>query len=109
MGLVKNNYEVKKLGIVLPKAYARIIRIDKNVVTNYACATFAIQSNRDNTVNKEPLEIVKVDFPLNTNEVDFKTAYETAKKQFIVKNEDGNTTQTVTMPFFGWDNDIVEN
>lgn len=109
MGLVKENYEVKKLGVVLPKAYARIVRINKDIVTNYACATFAIQSNRDNAVNKEPLEIVKVDFPLNTKEVDFKTAYETAKKQFIIKNENGEVTQTVTMPFYGWEDDIVEN
>ena len=54
MGLYKQNYESKKLGIVLPEAYALIKALHIN--GEYGRAIFEIQTSRDNCFEKEPIE-----------------------------------------------------
>ena len=111
MGLKTTNYEVKKLGIVIPTAYA-IIK-DLHIKGEYARADFIIQSNRTSTADKEPLEVVKVEFGLNRNESPFITAYKTAKGQHYENkyNEKTNKVERVVVNnsvLYGWEDDIVE-
>lgn len=109
MGLKTTNYEVKKLGIALPNAYAIItdLRLDRKK----GYATFAIQATRDNAENLNPIDTVKVTFDVNLNENPFITAYREAASQRIVEMYDPHTgnmvEQLVNMPFYGWTNDIV--
>ena len=110
MGLKTTNYEVKKLGIVLPTAYA-IIK-DLYIKGEYARADFVIQANRTATSEKEPLEIVKVEFALNRNESPFITAYKTAKGQHYENkyNEETKQVEKVVVNnsiFYGWQDDYV--
>ena len=110
MGLKTTNYEVKKLGIVLPTAYA-IIK-DLYIKGEYARADFVIQANRTATSEKEPLEIVKVEFALNRNESPFITAYKTAKRQHYENkyNEETKQVEKVVVNnsiFYGWQDDYV--
>lgn len=110
MGLKTTNYEVKKLGITLPVAYAIIknLRINGNEGT----AEFAVQSTRDTATSLSPIETVKVNFIVNRNENPFVTAYEKAKSQKEVTqwNEETHKIETVLVgePFYGWEDDIVE-
>ena len=110
MGLKTTNYEVKKLGIVLPTAYA-IIK-DLYIKGEYARADFVIQANRTATSEKEPLEIVKVEFALNRNESPFITAYKTAKGQHYENKYNEKTKQVEKVVvnnsiFYGWQDDYV--
>lgn len=110
MGLKTTNYEVKKLGIVSPTAYA-IIK-DLYIKGEYARADFVIQANRTATSEKEPLEIVKVEFALNRNESPFITAYKTAKGQHYENryNEETKQVEKVVVNnsiFYGWQDDYV--
>ena len=109
MGLKTTNYEVKKLGIVLPQAYAIIknLRIDGNNGT----AEFAVQSTRDTATSLSPIETVKVSFEVNRNENPYITAYEKAKSQREERqwNEETHKIETVLVGehFYGWEDDIV--
>ena len=110
MGLKTTNYEVKKLGIVLPTAYA-IIK-DLFIKGEYARADFVVQATRTATADKEPLEIVKVEFALNRNESPFITAYKTAKGQHYESkyNEETDKVEKVVVNnsvFYGWEDDYV--
>ena len=107
MGLKTKNYVVKKTDTPLAEAYAIIKNLE--IYGNYARADFAIQASREKAQEIEPHEIIPVEFPLDRNENPFVTAYKTATKEITVKDENGNVVQIVKMPFFGWDNDIVEN
>lgn len=77
MGLKTFNYEVKKLGITVPTAYA-IIR-NMEIHGSKGKAEFIIQSTRETTKTKEPLERFYLDFCVNRNENPYITAYNTAK------------------------------
>jgi hypothetical protein len=109
MGLKTTNYEVKKLGIALPIAYAKI----ENLVIRgkYARADFVIQIDRKATESKAPIERVSVEFALNRNESPFVTAYNTAKMSYKGNaiNEETGEIERVTKynPFYGWEDDIV--
>ena len=115
MGLKTTNYEVKSMGITLPEAYA----IVKDLTTkgNSGFAIIAVQSSRENA-NKvvkgemKALEEVRIDFNVTRETNDRITAYEKAKSQKIVRqwNEETRTMEdvVVSMPFYGWEDDIVE-
>lgn len=109
MGLKTTNYEVKKLGITLPIAYAKI----ENLVIRgkYARADFVIQTDRNATESKAPIERVSVEFALNRNESPFVTAYNTAKMSYednAINEETGKVEKVVKYnPFYGWVDDIV--
>lgn len=109
MGFKTTNYEVKKLGIVLPEAYAIISRITVSGESGFA--EFAIQSSRDNALKLEPIETVRVDFKVDRNESPYVTAYCRAQAQKEVKrmNHDTGTLEDILVRehFYGWENDII--
>jgi hypothetical protein len=108
MGFKKTNYEVKKLGITLPEAYANIRNLKIDGENGYA--EIVVQSTREATGKLAPLETVRVDFKVNSNENPFVTAYNTAKGQKTVKMFNTETHQVedkvVNMPFYDWTDDI---
>ena len=109
MGLKKENYEIKELGLTLPAAYAIIHRLE--IDGNNGIAEFYIQSSpRENAVNLKPLKREFIRFKVDRNENPFITAYKEAKKV---------TTETLVMngkeekvefraTFAEWTDDIVE-
>jgi hypothetical protein len=111
MGLKTTYYEIKKLGITLPEAYAVIDRI---VADRGRCyASFAVSTSRENALKKEPLERVEINFEYsiaNDNIDLFALAYEKAKGT-AVRQRWNEKTQAVedyeeAMPFNGWQDDI---
>lgn len=110
MGLKTTNYTVKDLGITLPTAYAIIKEISLSP-TDWVNATFIIQSNRANTVNLKPLEIIKINFKWDRKTNIVEMAYNLAKSKITdyVYNEEKGIHEEIEkeMPLFGWDNDIV--
>ena len=108
MGFKKANHEVKKLGIVLPEAYAIIRKMQIDGENGYA--EIVVQSTRENTGKLTPIETVRVDFKVNRNENPFVTAYNAPKAQKTVKMFNTETRQVedklVNMPFHDWEDDI---
>lgn len=109
MGFKTNNYEVKKLGITLPEAYAIIKSLTVEGESGFA--EFAIQSTRDNSLKMRPVETIRVDFKVNRNESPYITAYRQAKSQKEVRKFNSATrlqeTVLVNEPFYDWYDDIV--
>ena len=111
MGLKTSYYEIKKLGITLPEAYAVIYRI---VADRGRCYTsFAVSTSRENALKKEPLEKVEINFEYSiaNDKVNlFALAYEKAKGT-VKKQRWNDETKAVeeyeeAMPFNGWQDDI---
>ena len=109
MGLVKNNHEVKGLGITLPTAYAYLknLKIDGET----AIAEFYIQASRENAKNLEPLEKKTLRFKVDRNKNPYETAYIESKKQ-VEKEQPNSVTGEVEKVlidgiFTGWVDDIV--
>ena len=114
MGLKTKNYEVKKLGITLPEAYAIVKDLTVRGKSGYA--VIAVQSSRENAEKvvdgtMSALEEHRIDFTVNRDENDRATAYAKAKSQKEVTqfNEETMKLETVTVnePFYGWEDDIV--
>ena len=61
MGLKTTNYEVKKLGITLPQAYAIIGKVEMSD-NGSGYANIHIQTTRENALTLQPIEIRRVDF-----------------------------------------------
>ena len=91
MGLTKQNHTIEKLGITLPKAYAKIvnIQVDKN---GEAYATFAIQQSREEIGTLRALDQINIDMRIDKTAPIFEQLYIKAKEE----------------QFVGWDDDIVE-
>lgn len=114
MGLIKDNYVSKTLGITVPHAYA----IVKNVSTDgpIGRATFIVQSSRENAFNYRPLDEFEIEFEVNRNESPFITAYNAAKgstTETVVEwdaqqNQYVTHDRTVEGVFYGWEDDIEE-
>lgn len=110
MGLKTTNYDVKKLGITLPKAYAVVknLRIDGES----AVADFSIQATRENSFKLQPIETARVYFKVDRNENPYVTAYRVAKGSKEVQEFKPETGKMETVvkhePFHGWEDDIVE-
>lgn len=105
MGLKKYNYEIKELGITVPTAYAVIKKlvIDGKI----GIAHFAIQS----ATNKQPLEIKKFMFAVDSNTNPYETAYIESKKR-VKKSEWNEQTQKNEAVekdgiFTGWEDDDI--
>lgn len=110
MGLKTTNYLVKKSGITLPTAYAKIrtLVLDSD---GRIRATFGIQQSREYCDKYDPIEVVSVH---TKNKWDRKTplekvAYEAVKKEvYIEKSRDGvDETKTDYNALYGWTDDIV--
>ena len=130
MALKKTNYELKELGIVLPKAYAFIHRIDCDRCTETVTeevngkvssrqvdkfkgvAEFYVQNApRENAMGLKPFERHVVHFTCNANENPVAAAYIEAKGTHIVAEYNSTTNQYVEVEkpyiFNGWEDDIV--
>lgn len=110
MGLKKENYEIKELGLTLPAAYAIIHRLE--IDGNNGIAEIYIQSSpRENAVTLKPLKREFIRFKVDRNENPFITAYKEAKKITIqtVVNKDGEEEKVeFKAPFADWTDDIVQ-
>ena len=130
MALKKTNYELKELGIVLPKAYAFIHRIDCDRCTETVTeevngkvssrqvdkfkgvAEFYVQNApRENAMGLKPFERHVVHFTCNADENPVAAAYIEAKGTHIVAEYNSTTNQYVEVEkpniFNGWEDDIV--
>ena len=108
MGLKTKNYIIEKSGIVLENAYAVVKKLI--VDRGKGVAIIGISNSRDNAINKEPLDEVKIKF---TYDIDVdnivQKAYETARGKKYVEKYDWENQQFYyeeeDMPFHGWEND----
>ena len=110
MGLKTTNYKVKKFGMTLPTAYAKVrtLVLESNGTVR---ATFGIQQSREHFDSYEPIEIVSVQ---TVNVWDRKTplekvAYEAVKQEtYKTINELGEEVEKTDFnALYGWNNDIV--
>ena len=131
MALKKTNYELKELGIVLPKAYAFIHRIEcdryaetvneevNGEVSSHqvdkfkGVAEFYVQNApRENAMGLKPFERHVVHFTCNANENPVAAAYIEAKGTHTVKEYNPETHEYVDVEkpnlFNGWEDDIVQ-
>lgn len=113
MGLYKENYESKKLGITLPKAYAIItdFKLKEFNGKTYGRAIFAIQTSREACTTKEPIETVILnEIELDRSKNVLTQCYEKMKEgeTFESLNPETNEKETITsgMPFYGWSDDV---
>lgn len=110
MGLKTTNYEVKKLGITLPEAYAIIgnLHIEKN---GSGYAEMYVQATRDNVLNLQPLETKRVDFVWDRQADIAETIYATAKVEKTAQryNRETKAQETVVTDtmFSDWEDDII--
>ncbi len=91
MGLIKNDgYTSEKLGITIPQAYARLISVSLDCNGN-ANAMFNIHQNREDTVEKSPVDQVYINTKVDKNLPIYEQIYIVAKEKI----------------FGGWEDDIV--
>lgn len=76
MGLYKQNYEVKDLGISLPEAFAIVRRIDRK--GNTGVAELWVHSSRENAKNLQPVEKKLVPFTCKDGDNPYEAAYNAA-------------------------------
>ena len=124
MGLKKENYEVKDLGITLPMAYAVVRKLDRYGDSGYA--ELWVHNSRENALNKNYLERHYVSFIIKDGKNPYEAAYEKAIKRPVrteVYYVDPVTGEELTEPgegaerktrevidpaiLDGWENDIV--
>ena len=76
MGLKKENYEVRDLGIALPVAYAVVRKLDRHGDSGYA--ELWIHNSRQNAKEKNFLERHSVSFTMKDGENPYEAAYKEA-------------------------------
>jgi hypothetical protein len=113
MGLKTKNYTVKKTGLTLPTAYAKLRTFVLNADDTIR-ATFGIHTSRENLDSYEPVDVVTVqggkwDRTTSLQEA----AYDMAKNEKRITQswdeEKKEPVETVEYgPLYGWDNDIVK-
>ena len=91
MGLKKSNYEVKKLGLVLPEAYAQIVDLTVGL-DGMATTKIAVQQNRACIAKCAPMESHTYSVPVDKDKPIHRQVYEKLKEKL----------------FKGWEDDIVE-
>lgn len=111
MGLKTTNYELTNLGLTLPEAYAIIHEL--RVCGNRGSAVFHIQSApRDKALELNPFKTIIVNFDWTRETNPLTAAYKEAKAMHYKKvwNETERRYEDVEnpMPFYGWQDDIVE-
>lgn len=124
MGLKKENYEVRDLGITLPMAYAVVRKLDRYGDSGYA--ELWVHNSRENALSKNYLERHSVSFKTVDGKNPYEAAYEEAIKRPVrtevyyvdpVTGEElaepgeeaERKTREVIDPAIldGWENDIV--
>lgn len=113
MGLYKENYESKKLGITLPKAYAYItdFKMRETNGKTYGRAIFSIQTSREACIEKAPIEeVILESVELDRDKNVLAQVYEKMKEGSTYEIEDPETHEMKTvssgMPFYGWSDDL---
>mgnify|MGYP003296404535 CR=1 FL=1 len=91
MGLKTTNYEVKKFGITVPTAYARLTNVSIDV-NGDAFGVFEIHQERDDLTTSEALDRVYLTTTINKDLPIYSQIYTKAKAEI----------------FTGWEDDIVE-
>lgn len=115
MGLRTTNYEIKKLGITLPQAYAIIgeVQIAKS---GSGFAKMYIQATRDNALNLQALEEKRIDFKWDRKQDIANCIYSAAKQKKTLIEQNGELDENgmpievevvVDEQFYGWYDDIV--
>lgn len=92
MGLKKSNYEVKKLGLVLPEAYAQIINLTVSL-DGTATVDVAVQQSRESIAKCLSFETVRYSIKVDKDKPIHRQVYEKLKEKL----------------FEGWEDDIVED
>ena len=110
MGLRKQNYEIKELGVTLPTAYALIKNLD--IDGSSGVAKIVVQQSRDLALTKEALEEVDIHFIINNrNENPYTAAYRAAKAINTVKIYNKQTGKYEDVQkyayFYDWQDDIT--
>lgn len=124
MGLKKENYEVKDLGITLPMAYAVVRKLDRHGDSGYA--ELWVHNSRENALDKNYLERHSVTFKIIDGKNPYEAAYEEAIKlrtttetyfvnpetnEEVVAGTEGAKAKVREIPapaiLDGWQNDIV--
>ena len=92
MGFIKKGeYTVKDLGIAVPNAYAKIGHVSINEA-GFAHATFNIQQNREDAIQKNPLERISITATIDKTQPIYAQLYVIAKES----------------EFADWEDDIIE-
>lgn len=124
MGLKKENYEVKDLGITLPVAYAVVRKLERYDDSGYA--ELWVHNSRENALSKNYLERHSVSFKTVDGKNPYEAAYEEAIKrpvrtevyyvdpvtgEELAKFAEGakrKTREVIDLAILdGWENDIV--
>jgi hypothetical protein len=87
MGLIKTNYMIEDMGIILPKAYAQINNISVGIDGN-AIATFLIQQSREDIINKDSCDTIIFRCPIDKTLPIHKQIYEKSKLEIFKDWED---------------------
>lgn len=111
MGLKTHNYQITELGMVLPKAYALLYEL--RLYGHSGTATFHIQASpRTNALSLKPLKTVIINFEWDRNLNPVEVAYTEAKAMRYRKQWDPAEKKYVDVdapqPFYGWEDDIID-
>ena len=91
MGLKTKDYKVDKYDIVLPEAYARLVRVSIDIQGD-ASGMFEINKTRKDMLTKESFEVKYVSCKIDKNLPIYEQLYNKAKET----------------KFAGWEDDIVD-
>lgn len=112
MGLKTTNFEAKKMGEILPEAYA-IIRSTVVNSNGQGVATIGVHRTRElaSNPNITPYHEEKIYFTVNRNVNDRETVYKKATTPYMTKEFNPETNMVedkeVKPFFYGWENDII--
>lgn len=110
MGLKTTNYKTNNTEIILPEAYAILESMD--LYKYSGVATFAIQANRESSLNIQPVEKIKVTFTWDRKENPVEAAYTEAKKIKTIEALSAYGEPyyiTIKGYFADWEDDIVSD
>lgn len=106
MGLKTKNYEVKKLGITIPEAYAVA---NLSIDGNSCYVTVKIQTSRKNAQKLESLETINTHYVIDRSKNPFEEVYNKLKGKETIEQENPVTgekeTITVYGILYGWEDD----
>lgn len=106
MGLKKDNYEVKKLGVVLPTAYAVLDSL--SVYGDTIHATIAVQTSRERAFTHDAFETVDVEIHgVDRTRNPYEVVYEYIKGEEVYFDHKNQREFRIPRKFFGWEDDIV--
>ena len=94
MGLKKKNYEVEKIGITLPLAYAQVREI--SIYENECNATIFVHKDRESIEKFAPIETKTLCFKFERSKNLLEQIYDKAKESYFGNWEDDIVTEATT-------------